>query len=236
MIDALCLGFIPNDITFDNTPIFNTVLESTVTDLYFSAGDYYFNTQPNIINKPFSIRGNGINITSLIRNFSTNDLYSALLHTKCSFIAENFGIIATPETHGGGGIKIETIRGSSSVLRDLYITGGYNATFDIPICLYALEEMGIRDCLIDNVDLFSATEHLAWFVNVKGLTCNLNAYPAGGIVDHVTIQGSETRSSNILITTHYLQTLYLYNVDNIAVLGIGNTTINQTNCNNVRLI
>lgn len=237
IINALDVGFNPIGVSFDNTPIFNQVLKTDVTNLYFPAGNYYFNTQPDIISKPFVIRGNGINSTTLTRNFSTTNLYSALLHSKCSFIAEDFGIIAAAGTSGGSGIKAEGLSASASVFRNLYITGGYSGTFAVPLSLYSTDEMGIRDCQIDNVRLFSGTSHLAWLVNTKGLRCDINAYPAGGTVDDITIQGIGTiRPTNILMTTHYLQTLNLYNTDNLTVIGIGNTKVNQTNCNNIKLI
>lgn len=237
--DAIALGFIPNDINFDNADILNNVLQNqpSIDNIYFPEGAFYFNKAPDPINRAFTIRGNGINSTAFIRNYSTVDAFSALLDARSTVTIENFSINAEAGTTGGCAIKLYGVTASSSIIRDMYITGGYNATYTMPLVLYSIDPLGIRGCIIDNVELFSATVHLAWLVNVKGLVCNLSAYPAGGTNNNVTIQNYGTsRSSNILLDTTYLEVLYLYSVDNMSFRGVGNTIVNEINCNNISLI
>lgn len=237
--NALDVGFVPNDITFDNSGILNNVISSllNVSNLYFPSGAYYFNTPPNPISRPFVIRGNGINSTAFIRNYNPIDSFSALFEAQNTVIFENFSIMAQIGTSNGSAITLYGLSASSSILRDLYITGGYSATFAMPLILYSTDPLGIRGCTIDNVELFSATVHLAWFVNVKGLICNLSGYPAGGTCNNITIQNyGNSYSSNILFDTTYLEVLYLYSVSNMSFRGVSNTIVNEINCTNVTLL
>ena len=234
--NAKDVGFIADEPGFDNTAVWNRVIkDKLVTQLYFPGGVYYFNSQTDIIERPLYITGDGINSTSFIRNFSTDNLYSGLVHAKGTLIIEKLSIVAAEKTRGGSALKAETINASASIFRDLYITGKYTGTFDVPMSLYSADDMGIRSCKIENVEVFSGTHHIAWFVNPKGLTAEVNAYPAGGTVNHVTIQGyGASRASNITLNTRYLDMLYLYNTDNLTLRSLGTTKVSQTDCKNIR--
>jgi hypothetical protein len=223
-INVINEGLRSDDPNFDNTPKFNELLDKigAVRTLYFPSGAYYFNSRPKLITKNLVIIGDGINATSLIRNYNASDYNDVLIYTQRTITIERVGIIAASGTSRGGAIRIEGEFANSSVLRDLYITGQTGGTFDIPLTLWNNDNKGIRGCSIENVKLFAATIHLAWFVNVRGLSVkNLGAYPAGGIKDHVTIQGydSKLRSDNVQLDTHHLVKLYLYWSDNINITG-----------------
>lgn len=237
--DARELGFVPDDVTFDNTRVWNEVIKNPfVTGVHFTGGSYYFNSQPDKIERPFNIRGDGINSTSFIRNYSSLDLYSALVHAKGTLCIEKLSIIAAEKTSGGSGLKAEGLAASGSIFRDLYITGKYTGTFEVPMSLYSADDMGIRSCKIENVEVFSGTHHIAWLVNPKGLTAEINAYPAGGTVNHVTVQGyGASRASNISLSTRYMDSLYLYNTDNLTLRSLGTTKVTPSkDCHNIRLM
>ncbi len=236
MIDVNDHGLTPNDINFDNTPLFNSLVQSLGSDrdLYFPAGAYYFNTAPDIITIPLTIRGCGINNTNLLRNYNETDLGKALIHTKSTLHINSMAISAAPNCVGGGAIKLDGLQASSSVLRDLYITAKAGGNWGIPVTLYGPVEMGIRGCCLDNLQIFAATVHLIWCLNVRGLTANMQCYPAGGTVDHITIQSTNGyRPSNISITSTYLTKMYLYDVDNLRLTSAVDCTILKSNCSNI---
>src|SRR5215813_1519309 len=186
-INVLDAGLRAGDPLYDNTPKFNALIKNlgSVRTVYFPSGAYYFNSAPKIIEQNITMIGNGINSTSLIRNYTATSYYDVLLYTKRTIKIESIGILAASGTQHGGAIRVEGQAASASVLRDLYITGQNGGTFDIPLTVSSNDELGIRDCNIDNVQLFAATWHLAWFVNVRGLKAKFDAYPAGGSAKHV---------------------------------------------------
>lgn len=217
-------GLRPGDPKYDNTPKFNKLMEmiSSRRTIYFGAGAYYFNSPPKIIEQSVVMIGDHTNSTSLIRNYNATGPDEALIHTRRTLVMERLPVLAGEGTSHGGAIRLEGLSASASVLRDLYITtaGQKGGTFDIPLTLYSTHELGIRGCLIDNVELFAATVHIAWFVNVKGLTARLNGYPAGGTVDHITIQGYDStkrRSEAIQFETRHLVRLYVYTTNNLIL-------------------
>jgi hypothetical protein len=231
--DAIQYGFTPGDPSFDNSVVLNNYVANVGADrtLHFPSGTYYFNTAPNTITKGLVIRGDGINNTSFIRNYTPSSYADALIHTTTPLVLENLGILAA--TEGGGAIKLDGLGASASVLRDLYITAQSGGNWAIPLTLISGDPLGIRGVNIDNVELFAATMQLAWFVNVQGLTANFNAYPAGGTANHIVVQGSGSyHSSAVKINTRHLVTAWLYDTDNISIDTLG-TTVNQQNCTNV---
>jgi hypothetical protein len=238
IINVIQQGLKPNDPNYDNAPWFNKLVANigTVQTIYFPSGIYYFNSRPNVITKPLVIRGDGVSSTNLIRNFNGRNHDEALIHTQRTIYIEKLAISARAGTSHGGAIRLDGRLASESVLRDLYITGQSGGTFDIPLTLYSNDKLGIRGCLIDNVELFAATVHIAWFVNVRGLTAKLNAYPAGGTVDHVTIQGinSDLRSAAIQFETRHLVRLYVYKSNDITLRTLGTQLIVDKDSINIR--
>lgn len=239
MINVLDYGIVADNIAIDNTPAWNNLIANIGADrdIYFPAGIYYFNSCPNIINKVVSVRGCGINATSLIRNFSTTNFDNALFHSTATFNLSGTGILAGTGTSGGSAILLNGLQASASTLRDLYITGQVGGTWAVPLHLKSSDPLGIRSVYIENVELFAATTCIAWMINPKGLTMsNVQGYPAGGTVGHMTIQHSGAiRPSNIDIRTRYLETLYLYNSDNVTITSTPSTVVNQNNCTKVKV-
>lgn len=238
MINVLDHGFQTGDQYFNNSILLNNLIANLGTDreIYFPAGTYYFNTPLDIINIPVVFKGCGINNTALIRNYTESDLNKALIIAKETIIIKNLSIHSGQNCTGGGAIRLDGLSASASVLRDLYITGLQGGTWHIPLVLNGPEQLGIRSCYIDNVELFAATIHLFWFINTRGLTANIQGYPAGGSANHGTIQQSGSyRPSNIDIRTRYLETLYLYSTDNFTILSTPKTNIIQTNCTNIKV-
>jgi len=233
MINAKDIGFVPNDPNFDNTIKLNDFLTGTEDTLYFPSGVYYFNTRPNTIGRPIEIFGAGINNVSLVKNYDESDLNKALLTATQTLNLHNVAIQAYKP--GGGAIRLEGLGASASILRDLYITG--STSWQIPLTCISSDPLGIRSLLIDNVELFAATMQIAWLVNLRGATINLNAYPAGGVTNHIVIQGTGGyRSSNILFTSRYLETMWVYDTDNLTYTGLGSTVVNQSNSSNIRIL
>jgi len=240
MINVKDYGLKNNDSTFDNTPVWNVLLTSLGDDkeIYFPAGVWYFKTKPAIIKTPLTVRGCGLNNTNLFRDYIESDLNSALIHTNNTLNLSNLAITAVAGTSGGGAVKLDGLPASGSILRDLYITGQQKGTWAIPVTLYSSDPLGIRTCHIDNLDIFAATIHLIWCVNVRGLTLNANCYPAGGTSNQVTIQhyDAQNRSANIQIETRYMDKLYLYNTDSLIIQSVVGTSIVQSGCTKIRSI
>ena len=227
-VNAVDYGFIPDDPTYDNTVKLDSFVQSDPDDtiLYFPKGSYYFNSQPQIIDKGITIRGGGTNVTTFVRNYVPSSYSDNLLHFTRTAVVKNIAILA--KTQGGGAIKLEGLPASSSVLRDLYITAMTGGNYAIPLTLASSHRLGIRGITIDNVELFAATIHGAWFQNVRGLTANFQYYPAGGVVSHVVIQGSAGyRSSSIKINTRHLPFIYFYATDG-AKINTLNTAVSQS--------
>lgn len=236
-INVLDEGLRPGDPKYDNTPKFNELLDKLgpVRTIYFPSGAYYFNSRPKLITKNVVIVGDGINATSFIRNYDGGNYDEALIHTQRTIAIERVGILAASGTGGGGAVRLEGESASSSVLRDLYITGQPGGTFAIPLTLYSIDDKGIRGCNIDNVKLFAATLHLAWFVNVRGLTAKLDAYPAGGTVDYITVQGVDAglKSDNVQIDTTHLVRMWVYTTNNLTLRTPGTLVIKDTVSTNI---
>lgn len=236
MINVLEAGLKANNTGFNNSLAWNDLLVNIGSDrdVYFPQGSYYFKTTPNSPTTPLTIRGCGINNTTIIRDYSTNNYIDALFKFNYSTHVSNLGILSGSGRIGGSAIYLHGLQASSSVIRDFYCSAQSGGNWQIPLILYSLDPMGIRTCCIDNVELFAATMHLAWFVNPKGLTANISGYPAGGKVNHMVIQGaSSIRPANIQFKTRYLEKLWLYNTDNARVHTLGNTSVQQNDCNNV---
>lgn len=237
-MDAKAVGFVPNDCTFDNTPILNSVIANATDDrvLSFPPGDYYFLTQPEIIDKHFIIEGIGLEAVKLIRKFN-GMAGTALIHCTENCIIRQMSIKAAAGTSNGDAIRIDGLDASGSILRDLYITGEPGGTWRTTITLTSSDPLGIRSCLIDNVEAFAATVHIAHFLNVKGATIRINGYPAGGTVSHMTIQHfNQHRSAAIQFETRHLPMLYLYNTDDIKIQSLGGTVLQVNNSTNVKVI
>lgn len=219
-INVINEGFRPDDPNFDNTPKFDELLGKirSVSTIYFPSGAYYFNSEPKLITNNVVIIGDGINATSFIRNYNASDFNDVLIHTRRTITIEKISIIAASGTSRGGAIRIEGESSNSSALRELYITGQTGGTFEIPLTLWSDDRKGIRDCKIDKVEISAATHHVAWFVNVRGLTAEFNAYPDGGTTGQVTIQGfKDLMSDNIQIETSHLVLLKIYDSNNITL-------------------
>lgn len=240
-LNVLDYGFVANDPLFDNTPKLNALISGlgTTSTIYFPSGVYYFNSKPNVINKKVRIQGSTMTDVVLVRNYTPSNYLDSLLHATDTVVIESLAIHAGQGTTGGGAIHLEGLGASASILRDLYITiqgGGSTANWEIPVTLYSSDSLGIRGCLLDNVEVFAATTHSVWLVNVKGLTARVNAYPAGGTVGHITVQDySGYRSANIRMETRHLVSLYVYNTDYLTLSGLGNTSVYPSNSTNIRV-
>jgi hypothetical protein len=83
--------------------------------------------------------------------------------------------------------------------------------------------------------IFAATLHIAWFVNVRGLIAKLDAYPAGGNVDHITVQGvdAKLKSDNVQIDTTHLVRLWVYTTNNLRLRTPGTLVIKDKVSTNV---
>lgn len=216
LTSALQLEFVPNDATVDSTPAFNQALTRGESQIEFPQGTYYFKTPPQRITSPLMISGAGVNTTNFRRVYDEADMQAALLTSTATLHLSNLSI--TSDGTGGGAVKLDGLGASGSVLRDLYISASAGHNWAIPVTLYSTDPLGIRTCVIDNVNLFAATVQIAWLVNVQGLRLNLNAYPAGGTVNKVTIQHyGPYRSNNVMIETQYLDELHLYNTTLVNV-------------------
>jgi hypothetical protein len=237
MKDVTTAGLVVDDPDVDNTPAWDALLAQRPDWVHFPRGEYWFKTCPQPITCPLKISGCGPNISLLIRDYSEPDHGRALIHyqTAVAHVA-GLSLLGSPGTAGGCAVKLEG-ECNNSILRDLRISGRAGATWDIPITLLSLTDMGIRTCRLDNLVLFNATVHLAWLVNVRGLGAQLDAYPGKGSVNHITIQGKNGGTAdNVRIDTHYLEMVYLYSTRNVTITGIGNTHINQDGaCANITL-
>lgn len=215
--------FVPNDPNVDNTPIFNEMIANMSDDnkIEFPVGKFWFNTKPNTIDKNIQIIGAGINATTLMRNFQPEDYGDALFRAHRTIIIKHLAIIASESSQGGSAIFLYGRATNASVLRDLYISARPGGNYEIPLILKGTGNLGIRACHIDNVEIFAATHHSAWFYKVKGLTAKFNAYHAGGIVSHITVQESD----NIQIQTRYLERVYIYTTTHFSLWGFGYTDL-----------
>lgn len=237
MINAISYGFKSNDPAFDNSVIFNQFLSDpnrNDTELFFPAGTFYFLTQTNVISKTLNIRGCGPNNTNLMRSFSGN-----LVESTATVIIENFSIHAINKKNGAAAVQLTGLGASASILRNLYITSPDGTTYIAAVILNGGNQtLGVRGCYLEQIETFACTGHCVWMVNVKGLTLNsVQGYLAGGTVQHMTIQNiGSFRSSNILISTRYLPTLYTYSSDNIKVISAGGTAISNSGSTNVTVV
>lgn len=234
-MNALTYGFVANDINFDNTVKLNEFINDTEVDLYFPEGTYYFNTKPNKIDRNINIKGAGVNNTTLVRNFQPVDLYESLIHANKTIMIEDLSIHAILAKNGGCAIIIESTAASSSKLSNLYITSPDGSTYGCSIYLNGLNtQLGIRTCILENIESFACTVHGLWLNNVKGLNMmGVQHYVAGGTASHITVQGD---SANILMLTRYCPMIYFYTTQNAKIVSVGGTAIGGSNSTNIQVI
>lgn len=256
-VNAIEYGFVPNNSAFDNSLILNQWVDNIGTErtIYFPSGNYHFLTKPDVIDKQIKIVGDGLS-TTFKREFQPTSWADALFYATATIHLDNFNIIA--DIHdGGSAIRIEGGQADRSILSNLYITGavdevGVHPSGDtskvdthewaIPLIVRRAtynengDAPGIRDTHINNVAVFNASLHLAWFVNAQGLTAiDFNAYQGGGTENHITVQGLSTteRSSGIHILTRSIPVMYTYWADAVTVRGTADTIFYSTDSTNV---
>lgn len=231
-IDALSIGF-SNDSAFDNTPAWNTLVASGPNAVFFD-GAFYFKSQPNQIDRVLRIEGNGTNGTAFYRDYVPASTYAALIKTTKTLSMEKIAILAVQGTDGGA-VELNGLGASASILRDLYITAQTGSSWAIPLKLWSDDPLGIRGVLLDNIELFAATVHGFWFVNVQGLTAGVQYYPAGGTVSHAVIQHNGAyRSSSIELNTRHLAKLWVYKTDRMILKSVNGTNMILNDTTNVR--
>lgn len=237
MLNAEDLGFIPNDPTFDNSLVVANLLANPPADreILFSNGMYYFLTPPPVLNTPLELNGEGVNNTYLVRKYNETDLNKALLHSISTLYVKDLCVWS--EGTGGGGIRLEGNLASGSVIENVVVTAGSGYNWHIPLTLHGqYHALGLRTCKLENVELFASTVHGLWIVNTRGLSAQVNVYPAGGTVGHAVIQDmAGNKSENIAIDTYHLPTVWLYNVANFKLWGMGTTLVNNNGSSNVRI-
>jgi hypothetical protein len=229
---ATDLGF-SNNPAHDNTPAWNALMAGGPSWVIYP-GSYTFKTKPNACARNMRHEGVVVNNTAFVRDYAASGVDPFIdLQATCSF--ERFGVFAKQGTEGVG-IQLTGIAASDSIVRDCYITtGATGAMWGIPLCLTSGGSLGIRGCYLENLELFAAKFHLLWAVNVRGLSLvDVNCYPAGGTVNHATIQHTGSyRSSDVHWITRYLEALYCYNSDEIKVRSNSPATIIQSGCSDV---
>jgi hypothetical protein len=235
MILATALGFDPAP-TADNTAAWNAMLaDSGILKVFFD-GTFCFKTAPMPIDRPLMLCGANINASCLVRDYAPSSLTEPFLHAKKTTRIDGISVIAGAG-NGGLGVCFDGVAASDSVLRDSYISAKSGAMWCTPLSIQSVDPLGIRGCMIDDVELFAASHHLLWATNVRGLSLNdVNCYPAGGLVDHATIQHSGVggRSDSVHWITRYLSKLYLYNTDNVTIRGLSSVNILNSGSTNVR--
>jgi len=231
--DALTLGF-SNDAGFDNTPAWNNLVSSGDNSVYFN-GQFTFKTAPNGINRVMHIVGNGVNGTTFYRDYEPVTLFEPFIKSTKALHMQGIGVIAK-QGQGGVAVELSGLTASASTLRDLYISAQVGANWAIPLKVWSDDPLGIRGVFLENIELFAATLHGFWFVNVQGLTAGVQYYPAGGTVSHAVIQHfGSYRSASIDLVTRHLVSLYIYGTDNAVIKSINGTNIiTSSDSTNVR--
>ncbi len=223
LVDATTLGF-STDPDFDNTPAWNALIANGPDGVYFD-GKFYFKSQPDQNNRVLRIEGVGVNGTTFYRDFTPASQFDALISSTKALHMSGFGIIAVQGTDGIA-VELTGLGASASTLRDLYVSAQTGASWAIPLKLWSDNVLGIRGVLLDNIELFAATVHGFWFVNVRGLTAGVQYYPAGGTVDHAVIQNNNAeRSSSIDFETRHLVELYVYGTDSMVFKSVNGTNV-----------
>lgn len=248
MLNAAQLGFKADDPNYDNSTVLNGLpahLSGSIPmirTIFFPCGNYYFNTQPNILTEKLNFIGEGINGTAFIRNYDEPTIERGLLDCQATCKIEGISFHAADGCNGGSAITFRGRPASASVARDLYISAQGSGTWACGVTLWgATEELGVRSVMLENIEIFSCTSHLFWLINARGLTAiGLNGYPTGsGTVSHATVQhggANNWRPSTIYINTRYLTQLYAYNTDNLTLAGINTSMLTASGCVNARKV
>jgi hypothetical protein len=219
---------------FDNTPPMNAAILALANrpnkTLRFRAGTYTFNSKPLNINDTLRIEGQGVNGTTLVRNYNESVPETGFLHIhgpNCQ--VARLGIVAGNGTVGGAAIALVTLTVSHPspdwcVFEDLYLSGGgqWDYTFyafgrnrptDVP---------GVRDLVVRNVWMFAARRDILHLDNVNNAWISGGFFPAGGTTNTVTIRGDADHSShNIMLQATYLDALILSYCRWVTVLHSG---------------
>lgn len=231
---ATDLGFDPGPAV-DNTPAWNAMVAPGGPSLVLFDGTFTFKSPPNpITDRPMRLDGININASGFKRDYSPASLTEPLIRSTKTLVAERLAIVASAGGQGIG-LMLDGLAASDSIVRDCYITGN-GGMWCAPLSFFSADPLGIRGCMVSDCELFAAQYHLLWATNVRGLSLvDVNCYPAGGVSNYATIQGTGGyRSDSVHWITRYLTQLYLYNTDHVTLRGIGPTTINQSGCTNVR--
>lgn len=241
--------------TFDNTPAFNLALATGNGFRVRAGGNYYFNTEPNQINKDFRISGppnsthqgignNSSNLngqgTRIYRNYSTTSPNRGMFSWIGGYAyVGNLYLIASPGTSGGSMISMvpQLPTGVPPIsigdIKSVTVTSQSTNALNYSIYLDGSAEVsGLRTVFFQDVVAFGAAIRSVYLKSVIHFNWHGGAIAqAGGTDGQLEITGTSlTKSSENVISLDYISgNLILdYVIDSTFSVGEMNGSVVST--------
>lgn len=198
------------DTVTDNTAAWAAAIaaaqaSTTTKTIVLPAGVCGFSSQPATIPHGINVRGQGINGSMLLRNYSSSQNFINI--TGRGSVLRDFSISTAQGTSGGAGVFILSTNanvGGYHHLENMWITGSGapSGTWDIPIVINGQQSTtipGARVVFMNNVTLFNGT---AWGMNwADCVGCTMmggGVYQGGGTTQTIWVGGSQSVSNCII--------------------------------------
>lgn len=245
MINAINFGFVPNDITFDNAVKWNEWLAQSDNHIYFPNGTYSFLTQPNAVDKAVVIEGSNMVGTRFNRCYSSSGSFIKFVDGFASRL-ENIRIVA--QTHSGGiGLEVQSQADGRSPdyfsLKNVVVTADNTNTWAISAAFNGVNRArqqlsGLRDCHIDNLICFCASNALILINTCHGMYMNCQTYPAWGPSSKIQFNAwaDDPSKGVVIVSPVAIGALDLWNVNGAVVTAPYIYNVNRINGANVKLI
>lgn len=202
MINAITYGFVPNDTSFDNTPLWNAFLLESDNSLYVPPGNYTFLTKPNVILKTIVLFGNSMSTAVFVRTYNAASMEPFIcLQAGLGSIIEDMSFNAGTGTSNGIGLQLASQSNGTSPdftsLRNINVSGYGGGTWQIPISfdgVYRANQSlsGLRDIKASNLFTFAATYCSISINTVHGMDIQAQCFSAGGTTNEIQFNAWST--------------------------------------------
>jgi len=243
-INALDIGMIPDDDTFDNGPILNAFLQGDDVCLFVPKGNYTFKTQMDPVTKVKHIQGVSLSHTVFIREHVGDFLR---INSGFGHVLRDFGIVtASPAGAGGMAINFKALATMDSPdyssLENILVTAWSGSSWSIGIALDGVDRVdsspsGIRDMNLSNCFIFGCNTFTLYCNTLHGANLNLQVFPAGGLTNKIQFNAwGHNPCSGIILTAPVLTDVDIWNVRDSVFTAPAYGVISQINTTNVRLL
>ena len=197
MVNFKDFGGVPNQFGVDMTPFFNCALNyvkaNQLRAIYIGYGWYWFQTQPQSIDFPVTIYGDGKGRTYLIRYYTATSASQGpltfLAGANSASVRDLAVVAGQGSVHGAAISLVANATNSPSFMffSDLYLsadpTGNWDYTVYINGVLKNQDPIGVRDLDFHNCSVFGAANGAMLLDGVVGFNfIGGGTFPAGGVL------------------------------------------------------